>query len=98
MSSRKSTAQQGYRFSQDGADDICVIIRRIPGSPAYMAQEVYACEDAPGGWYATGDNIFIDSARDSAEAANMMANLIIGRRSLDRIQAEARIRELGVRS
>lgn len=31
-----------------------VAVRKIAGSPYYMAEECYPCDDAPSGWYSSG--------------------------------------------
>ena len=75
---------QGYRYSQDGAPDICIMVRKIPGSPCFMVEEIYESTDAPSGWF-SASSCYIDDAKDMAEAANMMCNLVLGRRRLDAI-------------
>lgn len=53
-----------YRIS----DRRYVAVRKITGSPCYMAEECYPCEDAPSGWYSSGRPEYIEAPSESEAA------------------------------
>jgi hypothetical protein len=64
--------RSGTRNGQAGvfqiADERYVAVRRIPGSPCFMAEECYECDDAPNGWYSSGRPEYVEAATELGAA------------------------------
>ena len=52
-----------------------VAIDPIKDSPCFLAREVYQCEDAPTGWYTTGEPQYIEAPTDQEAAQGFVDQL-----------------------
>ncbi|KKL15643.1 hypothetical protein LCGC14_2503580 [marine sediment metagenome] len=51
-----------------------VIVRKLKGSPCWMATECYPCADAPTGWYSGTDHQYVQASGE-LDAANAFSSL-----------------------
>ena len=49
--------------------------RRIPGSPCFLVEECYPCDDAPSGWYSSGKPEYIQASTE-LQAAQEFTELV----------------------
>ena len=43
-------------------------VRKITGSPTFMVEECYPCDDAPSGWYSSGRPSYIEAPTEQVAA------------------------------
>ena len=63
---------RAHRFAVNG-EPRYVLCSPIPGSPVWLCREFYACDDAPSGYYLTGEPAYIGGT--DIEAAMEFARL-----------------------
>ncbi len=49
-----------------------VSVRRITGSPTYLVEECYPCEDAPSGWYSSNTPSYIAATTELGAATEFI--------------------------
>jgi len=55
-----------------------VAVDKIRGSPCFLVRECYPCEDAPRGWYTTGEPQYLQAATDQDAAQAFVDELTTG--------------------
>ena len=75
MMAGKSQTRNGAGGVFQISDKRYVVVRRIKGSPTYLAEECYPCEDAPSGWYSSGKPEYVPASTE-LDAAQGFVELI----------------------
>ena len=64
----KSTTRNGRAGVFQISDKRYASVRKNTGSPTFMVEECYPCDDAPGGWYSSGRPSYIAATTELVAA------------------------------
>ncbi len=78
----KSMTRNGRAGVFQISDKRYVAIRKITGSPCYMAEECYPCDDAPSGWYSSGKPEYIEASTELVAAGRFVDLIKAGKVAL----------------